>query len=102
MEPAAQFGYWCSSYLLIKLIRTAEHLRKQKTGIDTRCGPVSSLPSSEPKHLYILIDIVGLSTFEEALVMPCSNHGEGLSGDFLDCAFKSCERMEKVIVERGR
>lgn len=74
-------------------------------GIDTRGVPVSSLPSSEPKHLYILIDTIGLSTFEEALVMPCSKHGESLSGNFfffLDCAFKSCEIMERGIVERGR
>lgn len=102
MEPAAQFGYWCSSDLLLKLIPSVGTLGKQKIDIDTRGVPVSSLPSSEPKHLYILIDIVGLSTFEEALVMPCSKHGESLSGDFLDCAFKSCERMEREIVERGR
>lgn len=67
--------------------------------MDTRTVPVSSLPSSEPKHSYILSDIIGLSTFEEALVMLCSKHGESLSVDFLNCAFKSCERMEREVVE---
>lgn len=57
--------------------------------MDTRRVPVSSLPSSEPKHLYILSDIIGLSTFEEALVMPCSKHRESLSVDFLDCVSRA-------------
>lgn len=61
--------------------------------MDARSVPVSSLPLSEPKHLDILSDIIGLSTFEEALVMPCSKHGESLKLNFLDCIFRSCERI---------
>lgn len=102
MEPAAQFGYWCSSDLLLKLINSVGAFKKAQTAMDPRSVPVSSLPSSEPKHLDILSDIIGLSRFEEALVMPCSKHGDSLGVKFLECVFKSCERIKRGIVEGSR
>lgn len=78
-----------------------EHSRKHKIAIATRSLPVSSLPSSEPKQLDILSDIIGLSTVEEALVMPCSKHGERLRDNFLDCVFKSSRRIKEKSMKEA-
>lgn len=102
MEPAAQFGYCCSSDLLLKLIRSVRAFEKaQNRYADEKRACIKS-SFFRTKHLYILRDIIGLSTFEEAWVMPCFKHGESLEGDFLDCVFKSRERIKKEIVEGGR
>ncbi len=53
-------------------------------GVEIRSAPVPSLPLCGRGHLYILSDIVGLSTFEEASVMPCCKHGENSETCYLD------------------